>query len=131
MWLIAMMTPPSAGMCSRPRQSRFVSRYSNGWMSRIAKRYQKPSRPRRMVRVSRADSGAVEVAPHRPRAARIVVMSAPECDRGAVDATSWSVVIPVKLLSTAKTRLQGFDPADREALALAMALDTIAAVLAC
>jgi 2-phospho-L-lactate/phosphoenolpyruvate guanylyltransferase len=59
------------------------------------------------------------------------VMSVPECDRKAVGATSWSVVIPVKLLSTAKTRLQGFDPADREALALAMALDTIAAVLAC
>jgi 2-phospho-L-lactate guanylyltransferase len=44
---------------------------------------------------------------------------------------TWSVVVPVKLLRTAKSRLQVFEPTDRAALALAMALDTVAAAVAC
>jgi 2-phospho-L-lactate guanylyltransferase len=45
---------------------------------------------------------------------------------------SWTVILPVKRLEVAKSRLRGaVDPAVHEALALAMALDTVAAALAC
>jgi len=44
---------------------------------------------------------------------------------------TWSVVIPVKVLAIAKSRLAGLDDADRRALALAMAADTVAAAVAC
>jgi 2-phospho-L-lactate guanylyltransferase len=43
----------------------------------------------------------------------------------------WSVVIPVKLLQVAKSRLDVFADADRSALALAMAMDTVSAAMAC
>ncbi len=43
---------------------------------------------------------------------------------------TWSVVIPVKVLALAKSRLAGLPDADRRALALAMAADTTAAALA-
>lgn len=42
---------------------------------------------------------------------------------------AWSLVIPVKLLAQAKTRLTGLDPERRSRLALAMAADTVAAAL--
>lgn len=44
---------------------------------------------------------------------------------------TWSVVIPVKVLTIAKSRLAGLGDADRRALALAMAADTVAAAVAC
>jgi 2-phospho-L-lactate/phosphoenolpyruvate guanylyltransferase len=44
---------------------------------------------------------------------------------------TWSVVIPVKVLALAKSRLGQLDAADRTALALAMAADTVAAAVAC
>ncbi len=44
---------------------------------------------------------------------------------------TWSVVIPVKVLALAKSRLAQLDAADRTALALAMAADTVAAAVAC
>jgi 2-phospho-L-lactate guanylyltransferase len=44
---------------------------------------------------------------------------------------AWSVVIPVKVLAQAKSRLAGLADADREAVALAMAADTVAAAAAC
>jgi 2-phospho-L-lactate/phosphoenolpyruvate guanylyltransferase len=44
---------------------------------------------------------------------------------------TWSVVIPVKVLALAKSRLAGLTDRDREALALAMAADTIAAAASC
>jgi 2-phospho-L-lactate guanylyltransferase len=43
----------------------------------------------------------------------------------------WSVVIPVKVLALAKSRLSDLPDADREALALAMAADTVSAAVAC
>ncbi len=43
---------------------------------------------------------------------------------------TWSVVIPVKVLAVAKSRLAGLPDPDRRALALAMAADTTAAALA-
>lgn len=43
----------------------------------------------------------------------------------------WSVVVPVKRLPTAKTRLQPPGAVRREDLALAMALDTVQAALDC
>jgi len=43
----------------------------------------------------------------------------------------WSVVIPVKLLALAKSRLSGLADTDREAIALAMAADTVSAAMAC
>jgi 2-phospho-L-lactate/phosphoenolpyruvate guanylyltransferase len=44
---------------------------------------------------------------------------------------TWSVVIPVKVLARAKSRLTGLASAEREALALAMAADTVQAAMAC
>jgi 2-phospho-L-lactate guanylyltransferase len=44
---------------------------------------------------------------------------------------TWSVVIPVKVLAQAKSRLAELADADRRALALAMAVDTVAAAVAC
>jgi 2-phospho-L-lactate/phosphoenolpyruvate guanylyltransferase len=53
-------------------------------------------------------------------------------DAMAVDIPlTWSVVIPVKVLALAKTRLAGLADADRRALALAMAADTVASAVAC
>ncbi len=44
----------------------------------------------------------------------------------------WSLVVPLKPLGAAKTRLAGaFAPAQRRRLALAFALDTVAAALTC
>ena len=43
---------------------------------------------------------------------------------------TWSVVIPVKVLARAKSRLAGLASGEREAVALAMAADTVAAALA-
>jgi len=44
---------------------------------------------------------------------------------------TWSVVIPVKLLTRAKSRLSGLADTDRQALVLAMAADTVAAAIEC
>lgn len=44
---------------------------------------------------------------------------------------TWSVVIPVKVLARAKSRLTGLASAEREALVLAMAADTVQAAMAC
>ena len=44
--------------------------------------------------------------------------------------TRWAVVVPVKELPVAKTRLHELPPADRADLALAMAQDVVAAALA-
>jgi 2-phospho-L-lactate guanylyltransferase len=46
-------------------------------------------------------------------------------------ALSWSVVVPVKVLARAKSRLAELADGDRRALVLAMATDTVAAALAC
>jgi 2-phospho-L-lactate guanylyltransferase len=43
----------------------------------------------------------------------------------------WSLVVPVKVLAKAKTRMSGTAGPHREALALAVAADTVAALLAC
>ncbi|KWX09855.1 hypothetical protein TR74_07100, partial [Carbonactinospora thermoautotrophica] len=44
---------------------------------------------------------------------------------------SWCLVVPVKLLAHAKTRLAGLAGARRAELALAFAADTITAALRC
>ena len=47
------------------------------------------------------------------------------------DVTSWGVVVPVKLLAVAKTRLGAYGDALREELALAFAADVVTAALRC
>ena len=49
----------------------------------------------------------------------------------AATSLTWSLVVPVKVLAQAKTRLAALAGPDRPALALAMAADTVAAVLEC
>jgi 2-phospho-L-lactate guanylyltransferase len=44
---------------------------------------------------------------------------------------TWSLIIPVKVLALAKSRLAGMSGPDRARLALAMAADTVAAAAAC
>lgn len=46
-------------------------------------------------------------------------------------ALTWSLVVPVKVLARAKSRLASLAGPERPALALAMAADTVAAALAC
>lgn len=46
------------------------------------------------------------------------------------DMTAWGVVVPVKRLAQAKTRLAAYGDASREALALAFAADVVAAAVA-
>ena len=47
------------------------------------------------------------------------------------EGAAWGVVVPVKLLVGAKTRLQAYGDAAREQLALAFAADVVAAALRC
>ena len=49
----------------------------------------------------------------------------------AADVTDWVVVVPVKRLDRAKTRLSSRSAAQRRALALAFAVDTVRAALGC
>ncbi len=49
----------------------------------------------------------------------------------AEPALTWSLVVPVKVLARAKSRLAALAGPQRPALALAMAADTVAAALAC
>lgn len=49
----------------------------------------------------------------------------------AAPPSAWSVVIPVKVLAQAKSRLAGLPDDQRRELALAMAADTVAATVAC
>ncbi|MEO5876174.1 MAG: 2-phospho-L-lactate guanylyltransferase [Streptosporangiaceae bacterium] len=48
-----------------------------------------------------------------------------------MDEISWSLIVPVKSLTSAKSRLAAAAGEHREALVLAMACDTVAAALAC
>jgi 2-phospho-L-lactate/phosphoenolpyruvate guanylyltransferase len=50
---------------------------------------------------------------------------------GTVSPVIWTVVIPVKVLALAKSRLSGLTGTEREAMALAMAGDTVSAAVAC
>src|SRR5215813_3503457 len=56
---------------------------------------------------------------------RITGMPAPP----ATTPFAWSLIVPVKVLAHAKTRLAALAGPDRPALALAMAADTVAAAL--
>lgn len=47
------------------------------------------------------------------------------------DVTAWGVVVPVKLLAVAKTRLGAYGDAARQELALAFAADVVTAALRC
>jgi 2-phospho-L-lactate guanylyltransferase len=46
-------------------------------------------------------------------------------------ASGWTILVPVKQTRYAKTRLTGFDAASRRDLAIAFALDTVGAAMAC
>src|SRR4051794_1963405 len=98
------MNPPVAGTFSTPRQSRRVNMFSKGFTMTTTSRYQNPI-------LRGGDTPA-----------RMPDMTA------ALKA--WAVVVPVKRLSLAKTRI-ALAPDLRAELALAMALDTVAACLAC
>lgn len=50
---------------------------------------------------------------------------------GTASPVTWTVVIPVKVLALAKSRLSALTGTEREAIALAMAGDTVAAAVAC
>lgn len=58
------------------------------------------------------------------RVARSLLMPSPDPAR-----RTWTIIVPVKQLSLAKSRLADFAPARRRELALAFALDTVAAVI--
>jgi 2-phospho-L-lactate/phosphoenolpyruvate guanylyltransferase len=58
-------------------------------------------------------------------------MSPPSPSPSPSPSTSWSLVVPVKRLAMAKSRLREFSAPTRAELALAFAADTVAAALAC
>src|SRR5437764_1418696 len=101
-WLATTMMPPSRGTFSTPRQFLVVNVRRNGFTTTTARRYQNPRRRR---------CGTIARMPD--------VTS---------DAQPWAVVVPVKRLELAKTRLS-VEPELRRELALAMATDTVLACL--
>src|SRR4051794_37752765 len=119
------MMPPSCGTFSCPRQSRLVKTRSRGLATTMTSRYQKPSRWRRRTCPVRARS-TTHLHPRRADATRGLARM-PDMGTGA---GRWAIVIPVKRLAEAKTRLR-LDPDVRMDLALAMAADTVRAAVAC
>src|SRR4051794_18610807 len=122
------MTPPSRGTCSSPRQSRFMNIHVKGLRMQAAKPYQKPSRR----------SGTRRRAVAAPR-----VLIRPECslpppalsrhlpDSAVMPSVRWGLVVPVKRLALAKTRLSSYGDSLRQDLALAFAVDVVTAALGC
>src|SRR4051794_17839172 len=114
MWLAARMTPPSFGTCSKPDQRRLVSSSSHGLRSTTASRYQKPIRPSRTLPASLSPGHLSRSLPD----SRLVTVQ-----RGV----DWGVVVPVKRLDIAKSRLAAYGDEQRRALALAFAADVVVA----
>ncbi|EDY65934.2 predicted protein, partial [Streptomyces pristinaespiralis ATCC 25486] len=161
LWLMAVMNPPSTGMCSVPRQSRLNRSNSGGFAMTAARRYQKPILRRDTRTPSSYDRAiawllGVKCRPRplvcrehgtpRPRP----LPSGPSPIRATMGpmrmdqefntdtepvplpALVWSLVVPLKPLALAKSRLAGAaDDRLRPRLALAFAQDTVAAALAC
>jgi 2-phospho-L-lactate/phosphoenolpyruvate guanylyltransferase len=78
-----------------------------------------------LVRRVHCRGGTVEVAKSRSRGGTV--------EAGMADFVpfTWSVVIPVKVLNKAKSRLAGLGAGRRRELALAMSADTVAAAVDC
>src|SRR5215467_2712375 len=125
-----MITPPSRGMCSWPCQSRFITALISGGRTISVPRRTADSYPRfarsLMCAVSPSSSGQ-SPGSRAPVSRQDHGMPAPP----AATSLTWSLVVPVKVLAQAKTRLAALAGPDRPALALAMAADTVAAVLEC
>src|SRR4051812_25485012 len=126
MWLAARMTPASAGTFSWPRQSFFMKAQVSGFRMHAARPYQNPSRLSgtrpctccsRRPQQSSAPGGRLSRRPLR--------------DWSVVPPLHWGLVVPVKRLTVAKTRLQSYGDAVRQDLALAFAVDVVTAALAC
>src|SRR5437773_7279449 len=125
MWFATRMTPPSRGTCSAPVQVRWVNTFAVGLTTNTATRRQNPS---------------LTVPPRRPQASSHHAWPGRRRASAArhhgriphVRASGWVAVVPVKRLPLAKTRLRGALPGvPHERLVVAMALDTVTAVLAC
>src|SRR6516165_3179363 len=123
-----MMTPPVRGMCSWPCQSRFIAPLMIGGRTTWVPRRQTGEYSRfarsLMCAVSPSSSGQSPGC-HAPVSRQDHGMPAPP----ARAPLRWSLVVPVKVLARAKTRLAALAGQDRPALALAMAADTVAAAL--
>src|SRR5215471_3568102 len=125
-----MITPPVRGMCSWPCQSRFITPLMIGGRTTWVPRRQTGEYSRfarsLMCAVSPSSSGQSPGC-HAPVSRQDHGMPAPP----ATAPLTWSLVVPVKVLARAKTRLASLAGPDRPALALAMAADTVAAALDC
>src|SRR5919108_4147379 len=113
------MTPPALGRFSWPVPFCLVHSQSGGLTTTTATRNQKPSLPRRTWDLPRVTCLGKTL----PRTASLACLL-----RGVEEARvlDWSVVVPVKRLESAKTRLAV--PLElRPGLVLAMAADTVAA----
>jgi 2-phospho-L-lactate guanylyltransferase len=130
MWFGARITPPAGGTFSRPVQVRFVTIFITGITSTTAVRRQNPS-PRCATVASQPVVPLRNHACTQASGTRQGWFSAGRWQDYRV-AEHWTVVIPVKPLDSAKSRLRGAVPAGRHAdLALALVRDTVAAALAC
>src|SRR3954470_1924048 len=132
MWLTARMTPPSRGTCSRPRQSFFMNAQVSGLRMQAARPYQKPSRRngtrRRFVVALPVDASPAVICRDPSLPAWPLSRHLP--DSPIMPVAAWGLVVPVKRLALAKTRLASYGDATRQELALAFALDVVAAALA-
>src|SRR5687768_5961409 len=125
------MAGPCWGMCSIPRQSRRVITHIGGLTTITANRRQKPSlrraNPTSYLRPA-GGNHAWTASPARalPRCARSAHAGPAQTwaiwrdkggRRGKDDTVSWTVIIPVKRLTVAKSRLRGTLPdVDHDAL---------------
>src|SRR5262249_24963832 len=113
-----------------PCQSRFITALISGGRTISVPRRTADSYPRfarsLMCAVSPSSSGQ-SPGSRAPVSRQDHGMPAPP----AATSLTWSLVVPVKVLAQAKTRLAALAGPDRPALALAMAADTVAAVLEC
>src|SRR4051794_26682430 len=99
---------------------------ASGLRMQAAKPYQNPNR----LSGTRPCTCCSRLSPAVFRAA-LSAVEAPLRDCPVVPPSRWGIVVPVKRLTIAKTRLQSYGDAVRQDLALAFALDVVAAGLGC
>src|SRR4051812_44261926 len=113
-----MITPPLLGTCSCPRHChRRAVRTS--------------ARTATMENLRQPREYVYDMASSFPRGCAQVSPPGPHSVDPDMDEISWSLIVPVKGLTLAKSRLAAAAGEHREALVLAMACDTVAAALGC
>src|SRR5215469_15346666 len=121
------MTGPSAGMYSLPVKSKPIISEMPGRRIIFETVRQALSSCRQLTSVTSCLPSVPSAAcPQLPAQPGRIIRMAPDFEAPV----AWSLVIPVKVLAQAKSRLTGLTDERRSRLALAMAADTVAAAIA-